>query len=106
MHGDAIKGSILYGSSPTKLIETFTGAIGRPPVLPTWIISGAVVGMQGGTDSVRRVWDKLKSYDVPIRAFWLQVSRTTHFSSLYCQLWSFVICEHIVIKSWLSLLPT
>ena len=73
MHGDSVQGRILHGNSPSEFIEHFTEAIGRPPELPEWIISGAVVGMQGGTDFVREVWDKLQAYDVPISAFWLQV---------------------------------
>lgn len=73
VHGDSVRGRILNGNSPCELIECFTETIGRPPLLPEWIISAAVVGMQGGTDTVRRVWDELKSYDVPISAFWLQV---------------------------------
>ncbi|XAR68408.1 Alpha-glucosidase [Bertholletia excelsa] len=72
MHGDYIQGRILHGNSPVEFIEHFTEAIGRPPELPEWIISGAVVGMQGGTDFVRRVWEKLGTHDVPISAFWLQ----------------------------------
>lgn len=54
-----------------------TETIGRPPELPKWIISGAVVGMQGGTERVRQVWEKLQAYDVPISAFWLQVIHVT-----------------------------
>ncbi|KAA8517967.1 hypothetical protein F0562_015441 [Nyssa sinensis] len=72
IHGDSIEGRILHGNSPSEFIEHFTEAIGRPPELPDWIISSAVVGMQGGTDSVRDIWDKLQTYDVPISAFWLQ----------------------------------
>ncbi|GLT88090.1 hypothetical protein SLE2022_061300 [Rubroshorea leprosula] len=72
IHGNAIQGRILHGNSPTEIIEHFTGAIGRPPELPEWIISGAVVGMQGGTEAVRCMWDELKKYKVPISAFWLQ----------------------------------
>ncbi|XP_052172791.1 uncharacterized protein LOC127788492 [Diospyros lotus] len=72
VHGDSVQGSILHGNSPLEFIERFTEAIGRPPELPEWIISGAVVGMQGGTDFVRDVWSKLQAYNVPISAFWLQ----------------------------------
>lgn len=43
-------------------------------MLPEWIVSGAVVGMQGGTEAVRQVWDQLQEHDVPISAFWLQVT--------------------------------
>lgn len=72
IHGNSIQGRILHGNSPSELIECFTETIGRPPELPGWIISGAVVGMQGGTDAVRKMWDELKAYKVPISAFWLQ----------------------------------
>ncbi|KAL7598928.1 hypothetical protein Lser_V15G26063 [Lactuca serriola] len=72
IHGDSVEGRILYGNSPSELIEQFTESIGRPPVLPDWIISGAIVGMQGGTNSVKNVWEELVAYDVPISAFWLQ----------------------------------
>ncbi|GMJ12170.1 hypothetical protein HRI_004886200 [Hibiscus trionum] len=72
IHGNAIEGRILNGNSPLEIVECFTETIGRPPELPEWVISGAVVGMQGGTETVRAVWDKLKTYKVPISAFWLQ----------------------------------
>ncbi|KAI7739314.1 hypothetical protein M8C21_029381, partial [Ambrosia artemisiifolia] len=72
IHGDCVEGRILYGNSPPELIEQFTESIGRPPVLPDWIISGAIVGMQGGTDKVRQVCEELVAHDVPISAFWLQ----------------------------------
>ncbi|KAG8372133.1 hypothetical protein BUALT_Bualt12G0034700 [Buddleja alternifolia] len=72
IHGDSIEGRILHGNSPAELIEHFTETIGRPQKLPEWIISGAVVGMQGGTDKVRDIWDELQAKDTPISAFWLQ----------------------------------
>ncbi|KAL3841161.1 hypothetical protein ACJIZ3_025752 [Penstemon smallii] len=71
-HGDIIECRILNGSSPTELIERFTETIGRPQKLPEWIISGAVVGMQGGTDKVRSTLDDLQAHGTPISAFWLQ----------------------------------
>ncbi|KAJ4978649.1 hypothetical protein NE237_009429 [Protea cynaroides] len=71
-HGDSMQGRILHGSSPCELIGRFTETIGRPSEIPHWIISGAIVGMQGGTDAVRDVWQLLQDYDVPISAFWLQ----------------------------------
>ncbi|WJZ93799.1 hypothetical protein VitviT2T_012710 [Vitis vinifera] len=72
IHGDSVQGRILHGNSPSELIERFTETIGRLPELPEWIISGAVVGMQGGTDSVRQVWEKLQAHNTPVSAFWLQ----------------------------------
>lgn len=73
LHGDSFEGRILHGNSPSELIECFTESTGRPPLLPEWIISGAVVGMQGGTDTVRSIWNEMQRYDVPVSAFWLQV---------------------------------
>ncbi|PHU22386.1 hypothetical protein BC332_07493 [Capsicum chinense] len=72
LHGDSFEGRILHGNSPSELIECFTESTGRPPLLPEWIISGAVVGMQGGTDTVRSIWNEMQRYDVPVSAFWLQ----------------------------------
>ncbi|KAG6466246.1 sulfoquinovosidase-like isoform X1 [Zingiber officinale] len=72
IHGNCAQGRILNGNSPVELLELYTETIGRPPILPNWIISGAVVGMQGGTKAVHTVWDQLQQYDVPISAFWLQ----------------------------------
>lgn len=77
MYGDMIEGRILNGNSPCELIESFTEAIGRPQELPEWIISGAVVGLQGGNNAVREIWEKLQAMDTPISAFWLQVENCT-----------------------------
>uniref|UniRef100_A0A0D9UZG3 Glycoside hydrolase family 31 N-terminal domain-containing protein n=1 Tax=Leersia perrieri TaxID=77586 RepID=A0A0D9UZG3_9ORYZ len=73
VYGNSVSGRILHGESPTELLTSYTESTGRPPVLPRWITSGAVVGMQGGTDAVRRVWKQLQDYDVPVSAFWLQL---------------------------------
>ncbi|XP_038720837.1 sulfoquinovosidase-like [Tripterygium wilfordii] len=87
IHGNSIQGRIVHGSSPLELIEHFTETIGRPPELPDWIISGAVVGMQGGTEAVRHVWEDLKAYKVPISAFWLQDWVGQRETMIGSQLW-------------------
>lgn len=87
MYGTSMQGRILHGCSPTELIERYTGTIGRMPELPKWILSGAVVGMQGGTESVRHVWGQLEKYNVPISAFWLQDWVGQRRTSIGSQLW-------------------
>ncbi|CAK9184055.1 unnamed protein product [Ilex paraguariensis] len=87
IHGDSVEGRILHGNSPSELIEHFTETIGRPPELPEWIISGAVVGMQGGTNAVRQVWDELQTYNVPVSAFWLQDWVGQRETAIGSQLW-------------------
>jgi sulfoquinovosidase len=82
-----LSGRILSGSNPEQLIEIYTAWAGRMRPLPDWVLEGAVVGMQGGTEKVRQVYEKLKSLGTPVAAFWLQDwvgQRTTSFGK---QLW-------------------
>ncbi|KAL6627681.1 hypothetical protein ACP70R_031407 [Stipagrostis hirtigluma subsp. patula] len=87
IYGNSVQGRILDGDSPTELLTSYTESTGRPPVLPKWITSGAVVGMQGGTDAVRSVWKQLQDYDVPISAFWLQDWVGQRKTAIGSQLW-------------------
>ncbi|CAK7340243.1 unnamed protein product [Dovyalis caffra] len=87
IQSNSVQGRILNGNSPSELIEHFTETIGRPPELPNWIISGAVVGMQGGTEAVRRVCDELKDHKVPVSAFWLQDWVGQRETMIGSQLW-------------------
>ncbi|BAD81144.1 alpha-glucosidase -like [Oryza sativa Japonica Group] len=87
VYGSSVQGRILHGGSPTELITSYTESTGRPPALPRWITSGAVVGMQGGTDAVRRVWKQLQDHDVPVSAFWLQDWVGQRKTSIGSQLW-------------------
>ncbi len=80
-------GQILNGDTPVELIEEYTEYSGRMRPLPGWILSGAVVGLQGGTERVRRLYGDLKSFDTPVAALWLQDwvgQRETEFGT---QLW-------------------
>ncbi len=82
-----MEGQILSGDSPAKLIEQYTEYSGRMRPLPDWLTSGAVVGMQGGTEKVRWLQRQLEELDTPVAAFWLQDwvgQRQTSFGS---QLW-------------------
>lgn len=82
-----MQGYILYGKDPEELIFGYTSWAGRMRPLPDWILSGAVIGMQGGTDRVREVYAQLKAENAPVSAFWLQDwvgQRTTSFGK---QLW-------------------
>lgn len=72
LHDREMRGRFLAGNTPGHLISEYTAVAGRQRPLPDWILEGAVIGMQGGTDKVRRVWEQLKLHDTPIAAFWLQ----------------------------------
>jgi alpha-glucosidase len=82
-----MSGQILCGETPAELIGHYTEYSGRMRPLPEWILGGAVVGLQGGTDKVLRISDKLEAFDAPVAAFWLQDwvgQRQTTFGT---QLW-------------------
>ena len=82
-----LKGRILYGANPEDLIQEYTAWAGRMRPLPDWILSGAVVGLQGGTQTVREIYSQLKQRGTPVSALWLQDwvgQRSTSFGK---QLW-------------------
>ncbi|UCH27399.1 MAG: alpha-glucosidase [Trueperaceae bacterium] len=63
---------VLAGRDPTELIEIYTRYAGRMRPLPSWILSGAVVGLQGGPAKVEAVVAQLTTLDTPLAAVWLQ----------------------------------
>ncbi len=67
-----MKGRVIAGNSMLDVIEDYTQYSGRMPALPDWINEGAVVGLQGGTDRVRGIYDTLKAAGTPVAALWLQ----------------------------------
>lgn len=57
----------MYGSDWLHLIEIITSQTGRAPnILPQWTQIGAVVGLEGGTDNVTKIFNRLIEVDVPI----------------------------------------
>src|SRR5215212_11003487 len=78
---------ILGGDTPAGLIEQYTEYSGRMRPLPEWIVSGAVVGLQGGTQRVRQISDELESLDTPVAAIWLQDWVGQRNTSFGTQLW-------------------
>lgn len=72
VYDNHVRGRVLHGTTPLELIEVYTRYAGRMEPLPDWFHSGAIVGLQGGTKKVRRVWKQLRDLDVPLAAVWLQ----------------------------------
>ncbi len=58
-----------------NIIESFTGYSGRMKPLPDWVHNGAILGLQGGTQIVTGVLNKVKdvigSWE-DIAGLWLQ----------------------------------
>jgi alpha-glucosidase (family GH31 glycosyl hydrolase) len=80
-------GQILSGETPAELIEQYTEYSGRMRPLPEWILGGAVVGLQGGTDKALDVYDELKGLGTPVAALWLQDWVGQRETSFGTQLW-------------------
>jgi alpha-glucosidase len=82
-----MRGQILSGETPAELIEQYTEYSGRMRPLPDWILSGAVVGLQGGTERVSEIYGDLKALDTPVAALWLQDWVGQRETSFGTQLW-------------------
>jgi alpha-glucosidase (family GH31 glycosyl hydrolase) len=82
-----MRGQILSGETPPELIEQYTEYSGRMSPLPRWILGGAVVGVQGGTDRVSDLHGRLEALDAPVAAFWLQDWVGQRETSFGTQLW-------------------
>ena len=80
-------GQILSGVTPAELIEHYTEYSGRMRPLPEWILGGAVVGLQGGTDRVLSVYAELEALGTPVAALWLQDWVGQRETSFGTQLW-------------------
>lgn len=67
-----LRAQVLVGNSPADLLREHTAATGRTSPLPAWTGDGAVVGVQGGSDRVRRIVDRLTRAGARIAAVWIQ----------------------------------
>jgi alpha-glucosidase len=72
LRGTRMRGRLLAGHTPLEIVHALTEYTGRLPPLPDWAASGAIVGVQGGTERVREVWSSLKTAGVKVAALWLQ----------------------------------
>jgi alpha-glucosidase (family GH31 glycosyl hydrolase) len=82
-----MRGQIPAADTPAGSIERYTEYSGRMRPLPGWIMGGAVVGLQGGTDRVRGILERLEALDAPVAAVWLQDWVGQRKTSFGTQLW-------------------
>ena len=80
-------GQILSGDTPSELIKQYTEYSGRMRALPEWVLSGALVGLQGGTERVLDIYGDLKDLSTPVAALWLQDWVGQRKTSFGTQLW-------------------
>lgn len=79
---------LVAASTPAELIARRAGP--RRPELAEWTQTGAVLGVQGGTDKVRREVDELIEVEADLAAVWIQDwtgRRTTSFGDRLWWTW-------------------
>ena len=63
---------IEFAEDYPTLIERLTDYTGRPPKLPEYLHEGIVLGLQGGTDTVRRILENTEKHGVAVSGLWCQ----------------------------------
>lgn len=87
VYSSEMRGRVYAGDDPAALIGAHTAWAGRQRPLPEWITSGAVIGMQGGTERVREALATLEGAGTPLAGFWLQDWVGQRVTSFGKQLW-------------------
>ncbi|KAI9355960.1 family 31 glycoside hydrolase [Zopfochytrium polystomum] len=64
--------NVLKGKSPLHLIEQYTEFSGRMKGLPSWVVEGVILGIQGGESKVAGVVERALAAGVPLTGVWLQ----------------------------------
>ena len=72
--------------TPPALLERRGATIDRPQ-LPDWVLQGAVLGIQGGTQKVREAVENLSAQDAELSAVWLQDWTGVRKAQLGDRLW-------------------
>lgn len=68
----SVAGAFGKGSDMFEAVEKLTEYTGRMPALPKWVDSGAILGIQGGEEKVKRIVQQGLNLSCPIAGVWLQ----------------------------------
>ncbi|XP_055883372.1 sulfoquinovosidase-like [Biomphalaria glabrata] len=60
------------GDNLQELVSDLTSFLGKLPELPDWIMRGAVLGVQGGTQVMLDRYNYAKSFGIPVASLWIQ----------------------------------
>ncbi|MBQ49387.1 MAG: alpha-glucosidase [Zetaproteobacteria bacterium] len=80
------------GTNPLDLLSELSQLLGRQPPLPSWAYDGLWLGIQGGTDTVKRKLDDALNAGVNVAAIWAQDwegSRKTAFGQQLMWNWQY-----------------
>ncbi len=69
---DHIRFTIAANETYPGLLDDLTALVGRQPPLPEWMMSGVILGMQGGSDICREKLDRMLAAGTAVSAVWTQ----------------------------------
>lgn len=67
-----VSGHFMQAESMLAAITMLTDYVGRMPALPEWVDHGAILGIQGGQDKVKKIVNQGFQQDCPVAGVWLQ----------------------------------
>lgn len=85
-----LRAQLTGGATPAEVVTRAGDRAGPAPSLATWTQQGAIVGLQGGTETVRREVAELTEAGTRVAAVWLQDwtgQRTTSFGDRLWWTW-------------------
>ena len=97
--GAQMRAVLTADTDPAALVVRREG--GQPrPALPEWLHTGAVLGIQGGTDTVRQRVAELTAEGAQLSAVWLQDWTGTRVAELGDRLWWTWQLDSAVYPDW------
>ena len=77
----SVSGHFMQAETMLDAITMLTEYTGRMPTLPEWVDHGAILGIQGGQEKVKRIVNQGFKQDCPVVGVWLQDWYGTSFLS-------------------------
>ncbi|XP_071524463.1 sulfoquinovosidase-like [Panulirus ornatus] len=72
LHSNTFQAILVVGPSLLKTVQAVTTSLGTQPLLPDWIITGATLGVQRGTEEMMAHYEQAKEAGVNVSALWIQ----------------------------------
>jgi alpha-glucosidase len=72
VYSPELKAQLFFSDTPLGLVSEYTALSGKMRALPDWINQGAILGLQGGTQKVEEVIEKIIAANGKLAAVWIQ----------------------------------
>lgn len=64
LHHNVLYATLLREATLKATVQAVTTSLGKPPQLPDWILRGAILGLQHGTEEVSTQTFQVRDYSV------------------------------------------